>query len=237
MLKKILTMILVPLVVTAITVIGAFVVFEKRSTNRSFTEQRETVLRFAVDNVELGLETGRLNSVRKTLGQLDTYSIFAGAVLFDAEMTPILTMPKEFEVPTSVLANEMAPRSWKFSQQGRSYESGILKDEAGEVIGDLLIVFTNKPIRTANQRALVLSFTFGMFILLPLVALVAWAVVRMLKPIQRLVETMQLVSAERDYSLRVKVESNDEVGMLCAGFNLMFGRLPGTKIRLRKRSN
>jgi signal transduction histidine kinase/CheY-like chemotaxis protein/HPt (histidine-containing phosphotransfer) domain-containing protein len=53
-------------------------------------------------------------------------------------------------------------------------------------------------------------------------------------PIVNLAQTMQRVSAEEDYSLRVERNSQDEVGSLIDGFNQMLGQIRHRDSRLEK---
>ncbi len=211
MLKKILTMILFPLALTALVAVGAFVVMQSRSTNESFGEQQSTILKFAINNVELGLETGQIDAVRKTLNQLQDYSIINGAVLFDASMTPLLSMPVGYQLPDSHLKNRSKPEKWSAADSPLAYESGVLKDQDGEVIGDLVIVFTSDPITAANRRVMLVACSFGCLILIPLMFVVVRAVCQMLAPVRKVKTVLQAV-ARGDLDQSLGITSNDEFG-------------------------
>jgi two-component system sensor histidine kinase/response regulator len=65
-----------------------------------------------------------------------------------------------------------------------------------------------------------------------------WLAARLQKqisgPIVNLAQTMQRVSAEEDYSLRVERSSEDEIGSLIDGFNRMLGQIRHRDSRLEK---
>jgi two-component system sensor histidine kinase/response regulator len=65
-----------------------------------------------------------------------------------------------------------------------------------------------------------------------------WLAARLQKqisgPIVNLAQTMQRVSAEEDYSLRVERNSEDEIGSLIDGFNKMLGQIRHRDSRLEK---
>jgi signal transduction histidine kinase/DNA-binding response OmpR family regulator/HPt (histidine-containing phosphotransfer) domain-containing protein len=65
-----------------------------------------------------------------------------------------------------------------------------------------------------------------------------WLAARLQKqisgPIVNLAQTMQRVSAEQDYSLRVERSSEDEIGSLIDGFNQMLGQIRHRDSRLEK---
>jgi len=82
------------------------------------------------------------------------------------------------------------------------------------------------------------------FALISVAAIVAavlisyWLAARLQKqisgPIVNLAQTMQRVSAEQDYSLRVERSSEDEIGSLIDGFNQMLGQIRHRDSRLEK---
>jgi signal transduction histidine kinase/DNA-binding response OmpR family regulator/HPt (histidine-containing phosphotransfer) domain-containing protein len=82
------------------------------------------------------------------------------------------------------------------------------------------------------------------FALISVAAIVAaflipyWLAARLQKqisgPIVNLAQTMQRVSAEEDYSLRVERNSEDEIGSLIDGFNQMLGQIRHRDSRLEK---
>jgi len=144
LLKKILMIVLGSLVITVVAVVGVLTIKQKESTVQSFSEQEASLMQFSVDNVELGLSTGRIDAVKKTLHQLQSYSIFAGSIVYDEDLTPILAIPNTFEISPEQ-EEEMGDGS-KITQGHLSYERDILKDEDGDPIGHLLIAFTFEPV-------------------------------------------------------------------------------------------
>jgi len=56
------------------------------------------------------------------------------------------------------------------------------------------------------------------------------------RPISSLVDMMHRVSAGRDYSLRMRPESRDEVGVLMEGFNVMLGEIEERDARLQRQN-
>ncbi len=73
-------------------------------------------------------------------------------------------------------------------------------------------------------------YGFTVAVLLVAFSFVAYALASRLSrvisdPIVRLAETMRLVSAKKDYSVRASGESRDEIGALIAGFNQMLAQI------------
>lgn len=99
--KKILTMMLVALFVTAGAVVSVLLILQQKATKRTFDEQLNTLVHFAVDNVQLGLRTGEMAAVKATLERLETFSVLKGVILFDEDLTSLMAIPAEFELPDS----------------------------------------------------------------------------------------------------------------------------------------
>ena len=76
--------------------------------------------------------------------------------------------------------------------------------------------------RTANLLVLVFLAASVPVLLLVTGLFVARSITR---PIQALADATQTVSAEHDYSIRVEKHSNDELGVLCDGFNSMLDQI------------
>ena len=104
----------------------------------------------------------------------------------------------------------------------------------GQVLGSIRILV---PLE-------VLYPNWGSYLLITLAAIVAavstayWLAARLQQqisgPIVNLAHTMQRVSKEEDYSLRVERNSQDEVGSLIDGFNQMLGQIRHRDSRLEK---
>lgn len=95
----------------------------------------------------------------------------------------------------------------------------------GRKIGTVVIMYDAKVllIRLLWFVVMVVAIMLG-------ASLVAFIISRKVQkiisnPILRLAGVMKSVSAEKDYSLRVEKESNDEIGILLDGFNEMLGQI------------
>ena len=223
MLKKILTMILLSLLVPAVAAFGVLLVMQQRATSRSFVEQQSTIIRFAKDNIELGLAIGSMDSVKKTLNQLETYSIFEGAVVFDVN-TGILTMPTEFEAPPWLLNEARVTRNLKVVREDISYETQILRDQNGEVIGSLMIAFSLDSVKAENRRTLIYSAAVGCFILLPVMWIVVCAITKMLRPVEYVKNVLHAVAAG-DLTQRIDLNFKDEFGEIASSINQAVDKL------------
>ncbi len=204
------------LITTVVVVVVVLTKAQKEETLRSFTEQKSSLMEFSVDNVELGLSTGRMDAVQKTLQQHRHYSIVAGSIVYDEDNTALLSIPESFEIPSTV---ETALRNGNMVVvENISYERRILRDEDGEGIGYLLIAFTFTPVETAIEDGLVYAMSAGILVFLPVLCLSIFRVNRMLKPLGQVVGVLERV-AEGDLSQRLDINSKDETGRISAALN------------------
>jgi len=217
MLKKILMMLVASLMITVVAVVAILGFIQKRETIRSFSEQQKTLVQFAIDNVELALASGRMDSIKKTLQQLQAYSIFSGSVLYDDEITPLLTIPKDFELPSSSIKEQLLKKE-PVTMGDISYEQGALRDEDGEIIGHLMIAFTMAPVKVTNRQALLSASIAGGLILLVVVFFSTLVVRKMIRPLADAVNVLESVAAG-DLSQRLHFQSKDEVGRMTSALN------------------
>ncbi len=215
---KILKMMMIALSVTVASVVGVLALLQQKATKQSFHEQLSTLMDFAVENVQLGLSTGQIDAIKETFVRLQTYSIFEGTILFDEEMTPIMSMPEGFELPAPLL--ERVVESGKEIQGDISYEAGVLKDEDDEIIGNLLIAFTLAPMQSETRRALFYAFVVGILVYLPVIGLTAKKITKMVKPLVNMSDTAAKI-AIGDLEQSVEHHSGDEIGKLADAFREM----------------
>lgn len=208
--------VLVSLIVTVVAVVGVLTQAQRDATLESFSEQQASLMQFSVDNVELGLSTGRMDAVNKTLHQLQSYSIFAGAIVYDEDLTSILAIPETFEISPE-LEEEMGNGS-KIRQRHLSYERNILVDEDGETIGHLLIAFTFEPVEAAILQGLLYASAAGLLTLLAVVVFSILWVRKMLKPLGQVVAVLEGV-AEGDLTQHLDINNKDETGRISIALN------------------
>jgi len=207
-----------------VSVVAVLAFKQQGATIRSFSEQQNTLVEFAVDNFELALSGGQLAAVHRTLDRLQSYSIFEGAMVFDAEMTPLIVRPLGFEVAPPLI--EQLQQSRKVTEAEISYEVGVLRDEDGEVIGNVLIAFTLAPVKAESRQAMMYAVGLGFLILLPMVGIVAWQINRMIKPLDLVVTAIQRITAG-DVDQRIDYQSRDEIGTLAQAFRKLIDYIKG----------
>ncbi len=162
---------LLGLFVTVFSVIGVLAYIQGNATEQRFFDQNRTIVEFAVTNVELGISTGQISSVQKFLKSLKRYEVFAGAIVYDADSDAILTIPTDFKPAKT---EEEIFEAKVLTYREISYHMANLYDPDGEKIGRLLLAITFAPMRAEERNAILLTITFSIFLLLPVIGIIAW---------------------------------------------------------------
>lgn len=192
--KKILMIMMLSFSVTVITVLGVMARMQQKATMQSFTEQQNTLVKFATSGVELGLYGGNLEAIQTIFSHLQEYSIFQGAIVFDSEMTSLMSKPKGFQIPAALL--KQVQQSKTVTNGNISYTLGSLKDSDGEGIGTLLVAFTLLPIQEAAKQTLLYVLGTGLLVLIPILGVVGWYLSFMMKPLDSVIVSLQQLSGD-----------------------------------------
>ncbi len=216
MLKKIFLLLLVSLTIAVGAVVAVVTTNQRDETFRSFAEQQVPLTQFSSHNIELALESGRLESIKKTLHQLEAQSIFLGATVYDEDMMSLIRVPKTFEISPEIEKTLMEAGE---SDQGEiSYKKAVLKDEDEEVLGYLILAFTHVPAELMIQKGLEEAVKASALIFVVIMTLALLFVRKMVKPLSSAVSVLEAV-AEGDLSQRLNIKSRDEAGRISIALN------------------
>lgn len=86
--KKIVFLIVAAISLTVAGLIGVVGYQHVQTLERSFNQEREFLVDFTHDSIQVGLTNGLLTFAKSTLDRLQTHSSFHGGVIFDSEMVP-----------------------------------------------------------------------------------------------------------------------------------------------------
>ena len=232
--NKILLMVLLSLTGVVLSIVGLLSYLQHQTTLRSFSEQQTSLVKFAVDNFRDGIATGRLTAVEGMLNHLQGSSIFEGAILFDAEMVPLITRPEGFEVTPSAIADVTTGRKGRGGHI--SYETGVLHGDDGDVLGHVVIAFTLDPIREEARQSLELAMGLGLLTLVPIMGIVAWQTNRMVTPLAAVTSAIHQIRAG-NVDQQIDYSSKDEVGTLAQAFRELVGQIKETTHAAERLSN
>lgn len=90
---KLLAGMILGLFITVFSAVTILAYTQHRATVRRFNEQYQAIISFATTNVEMGISAGNIRAIKKFIEKLGTYPIFAGAIVYDEELTPLMTSP------------------------------------------------------------------------------------------------------------------------------------------------
>lgn len=101
-----------------------------------------------------------------------------------------------------------------------------------EIIASIYLRASTKPLYSRRDLILVLSVIS--LLVATLLSLLIWSLTRNIwaEPFLRFSRTIRLVTKERDYSKRLKVTANDELGELIRGFNAMLEQIEAQQFQL-----
>ncbi len=123
--------------------------------------------------------------------------------------------------------------------KGESWSSGFLEMSReislnGKVVGHVYIKSDLERLKQSIRSELMLAGMMLVIFALLAYIISGYLVALISKPIMHLVDVMQKVSTNKDYSLRAVKDSNDEIGTLIAGFNDMLSQVHSQDQLLKK---
>lgn len=202
--QRVLVLIIGLLVISVTSAIAVLAYMSRQATIRSLREQQDALTQFAVGTVELGVSTGRFGTVQKFLSDLAANPLFAGAIIYDADSDVLLSVPDDFEIPSSV-EQEALTTGGSVVAGDLAYQAEALEDQ-GEVIGYLLLAVSFESINREARDALVVTALVGFLILLPVTIIIAWILTWMEKRLRE----RELRLAEVNREIEIMLNNLDE---------------------------
>jgi signal transduction histidine kinase len=221
--RKLMAVILATSIVVMTLMIGAFVTYEVATIRRTTVRQATTLGEIVAANSTAALAFENQDDAREILAALSAERHIVAASLYDRSGHLFAKYPDS--LPPSAFPSSPAAEGYRF---GRSHMSGFQPVVQGgnKQLGTLYLEYDTGTIISEWIRA-----TFGIgAALMALVLAVAYLLSRVLQrripqPILALAETPPAVSDRRDYSVRAKKLSHDEIGLLTDAFNHMLAQI------------
>ena len=221
-----LTLLLVGIVSVVLTVVSLAIFFsDVRALRQQMATEYSTLTKVVAANSSAALSIADIDSsaAQEVVADLAVESSIQFAALYDLKETEVARYVAkgqgevQFTPPREIGA--------RFTDDGFLEVVDSVKLKDGLVIGRIYLRATTERLdaqvrRTINIVAAVYSGA------LVLTMLLSFALQRLIStPILKLAETAQQVSDKHDYSLRVSKVSDDELGVLCDGFNAMLAEI------------
>jgi diguanylate cyclase (GGDEF)-like protein len=233
--------------------IAIFVVSETLAFRLDQREELASLADIVSRTLAAPLAQGSHETASQTLDGLSADSEILGAYLLDSNGLPfarfLSTKGKAEDLPFARLPSTAEPDQYRavLARLRAAAANPALFDRQmtvvrdislhGRLLGTLVIKEESQLLRTHSSwlLATVLLIMGGTF-------LVAYAISSRLQhlistPLLNLVDLMRQVSVSKDYALRAVKPSNDEVGLLCDGFNEMLAEIEERNEILRQRQS
>jgi diguanylate cyclase len=233
--------------------IAIFVVSETLAFRLDQREELASLADIVSRTLAAPLAQGSHETASQTLDGLSADSEILGAYLLDSNGLPfarfLSAKGKAEDLPFARLPSTAAPDQYRavLARLRAAAANPALFDRQitvvrdislhGRLLGTLVIQEESQLLRTHSSwlLATVLLIMGGTF-------LVAYAISSRLQhlistPLLNLVDLMRQVSVSKDYALRAVKPSNDEVGLLCDGFNEMLAEIEERNEILRQRQS
>ena len=209
----------------------AFVVQDVRIIRASKAQELSALTSILGYNAEFALVFNDPKTAARLLESLRQQPSVEFACLYDAHDQPFATYPAK-PPPESSIPPAPQESGTVFLPTGYLNVAHVLTRD-NEKLGT---IFVRTSLHDLNKQ-IVNYLSIALLVLLISLAFSVFLATRLqkfiTKPIFRLVEVMQKVTKEDDFSVRVAKSSNDELGVLDDGFNAMLERIEQGRNALR----
>ncbi len=224
--KKFLIIIFSALTAIVVATVAAITINNERLLKENALHRQMITASFASSAIETGLSNGLVTFIKKTMEGLELDTSFNAAITYDSDLTPILTLPKKYSLPTHVEAQLI---NWvsdtQFKQQtvhdkSMSFHLLAFKDHDDEVLGYFLLSFDNSIIEQEIIKSIQYASLSAILITLPIMLAISWQISRMIVPILVVIRNMKKL-ANGELTEKLVYSKNDEIGTLVASCNSM----------------
>ncbi len=216
--NKFLIFTVLSILVTVIGTVFAITFEHKKGLMQDAYVKEEMTISFASSAIEVGLANGLIPYIQSTMKELQEDESFNGAVVFDEDMTPMMSAPSEFELSDAIMEKlETASGQIKSGPvsvfEGQlTYALSSILDEDGEQLGYLMLSFDRGVIQSTINKSMLYAAGVATIIALLVIAFVAWQVTIMIAPISGAARSMKdLVEGDTNINI-VGTSRKDEVG-------------------------
>jgi len=229
--RKLISVMLITSCTVVVTASVAFVCYELITFRDSARERLGTLAQVIAANSSSPLAFADAKDAQEVISALAADPQVRRAALYDRDGKLFITYP----TGTNATAFPSHPPSERFRFHGWQLEVSEPIREGERELGKLYIVSNLAAVKRRLGLYVLISIgvTIGAVIL-------AWFLARAMQrrisdPILHLTDTAREISADRDYSVRAKKESSDEIGVLTDTFNQMLAEIERGKAELEER--
>jgi len=186
-----------------------------------YHEQVNTITFFAQKNISTGLENGLIDFIKLTLNKYTTASVFSGAVVYDEDMTALLTVPEGYKVNDDNLKKVLEqPLVTTDDVMYREHHDGYstyrllnLRGEDEEILGNLVIEFSSGVVEKKVKASLLFALVVGAGITIPILLFLSFFIARKITgPLASMTLNMNELAHDNLEVVIPVISSQDEVG-------------------------
>jgi signal transduction histidine kinase len=199
-----------------------FSAYEFIAARHEMIDELSSTAAMVADNSSAALAFDDVDSAKRTLDALSVYPHIVVGVVYDKtrQRFAVYRRRDAADVPVPARAGS---DGYRFARDEVSLYRRI--ELANEAVGTVYIRSDLGALRDRGQRYAWIVAVVMLVAAVPAYLLSAMLQTAISGPIQRLAHVVGRVSAEKDYSLRVAREGEDELGRLIDGFNEMLGQI------------
>ncbi|HYG23232.1 MAG TPA: PAS domain S-box protein [Verrucomicrobiae bacterium] len=221
--RKQVLIILLTSAATLLLACTAFVWYDATTFRKELVEQASSLADIIGRNCTAAVDFNDTESAEETLGALHGERNILAAAVFKRDGARFAMFQRIPSAPVELAAPRYLHADHQFTNDSLILIRPMLHQK--EAIGTIVVVYDLKELSERLKRYLwIVAAVFAVSLL---VAFVLSAQLQRVisQPIQSLARAARAVAIEKDYSVRVKKESEDELGQLIVGFNEMLSQI------------
>lgn len=229
--RKQVLIILLTSAATLLLACAAFVLYDAAMFRRQVAEQAGSMAEIIGRNCTAALDFDDPASAEETLGALRGELSILAAGIFRKDGSQFAAFQRNPEAPLPMVPARFNTAEDRFLGDHLVLSRPVLHQN--EPIGTIVVVRDLSELSERLVRYLwIVTAVFGASLLVAFL-LSAWLQRVISGPIQSLARVARAVAVEKDYSLRVQKETEDELGQLIVGFNEMLSQIQQRDVQLQ----
>ena len=222
------------MMLTSLTVLvltgAALVVFDVVSFRRTLVRTLVTRAQILAANSSAALAFENPDDANQILAALKPDPSMVAAALYDRQGRMLAAYPVPAAAPARLPLARVSRH--RFEKSWLLVDQPVL--EGGRWLGTL---YLKSDLRALDERLRLYAMVVALAIVGSMgvgLALAAWLQRGIARPVRTLAEAARNVSEHKDYSIRARVVSDDELGLLAVAFNDMLREIEGRDVDLRR---
>jgi len=200
-------------ILSATFTVTTIIVLRNQADIASYSsKQRHIQSQYIKLGIQIGLTEGLISYINTVFDLNQTNEDFVAGIIYDEDMTSIRIIPQDYLLPENIIDQLIGEQSNKddpvaYHDQETLYQLSVLLDEDAEVIGHLLLVFSDKIQIASAQKTLWYAVLVVFLISIPIVSVIGWWLNRKLKPLLAMITVINKIDNENDFRYRLSIDA------------------------------